>query len=136
MRQHPRNDLRLLDVRDDPERPAAARSLLCAARDEVCFVTSQPESADWITRESWSTRGNLDELQAAFGQFHADEHGVLARALNRFGSDNLERALEVYERVRKPRTSVVQAGSSANTWMRAATNPDWLFGYDAWNVPL
>jgi salicylate hydroxylase/6-hydroxynicotinate 3-monooxygenase len=30
----------------------------------------------------------------------------------------------------------VQAGSSANTWMRNATNPDWLYGYDAWKAPL
>jgi salicylate hydroxylase/6-hydroxynicotinate 3-monooxygenase len=30
--------------------------------------------------------------------------------------------------------SAVQTGSSANTWMRNATNPDWL--YDMWNVPL
>ncbi len=30
----------------------------------------------------------------------------------------------------------VQTGSSANTWMRSETNPDWLYGYDAWTVPL
>lgn len=160
-----------------------------ATRDEVYFVTSQPESGDWITKESWSTKGDLDELQAAFAEFHPDVRGVLAaapevykwgiferdplprwkrgrvvllgdachpmtpymasgasmaledaavlaRSLSQFGSDNLQRALEIYEGVRKPRTSVVQAGSSANTWMRDATNPDWLFGYDAWNVPL
>jgi salicylate hydroxylase/6-hydroxynicotinate 3-monooxygenase len=30
---------------------------------------------------------------------------------------------------------MVQTGSSANTWMRNATNPDWLYGYDAWTAP-
>jgi salicylate hydroxylase/6-hydroxynicotinate 3-monooxygenase len=30
----------------------------------------------------------------------------------------------------------VQQGSSANTWMRNATNPDWLYGYDPWIAPL
>jgi salicylate hydroxylase/6-hydroxynicotinate 3-monooxygenase len=30
----------------------------------------------------------------------------------------------------------VQTGSSANTWMRNETNPDWLYGYDAWTTPL
>ena len=30
----------------------------------------------------------------------------------------------------------MQAGSSANNWMRQETNPDWLYGYDAWRVPL
>jgi hypothetical protein len=31
---------------------------------------------------------------------------------------------------------MVQAGSSANNWMRTETNPDWLYGYDASRVPL
>src|SRR5262249_49736738 len=30
-----------------------------AARDEVYFTTSVPEKADWMTRESWSTKGDL-----------------------------------------------------------------------------
>jgi hypothetical protein len=47
-----------------------------------------------------------------------------------------EAALAAYEAIRKPRASSVQAGSSANTWMRQETNPDWLYGYDAWRVPL
>ena len=37
-----------------------------AARDEVYFTTSQPEKADWMTRESWSTTGDLAEMRAAF----------------------------------------------------------------------
>jgi salicylate hydroxylase/6-hydroxynicotinate 3-monooxygenase len=160
-----------------------------ASRDEVYFVTSQPESADWITGESWSTRGDLGELRAAFATFHPEVQAVLeaapdvhkwgiferdplsawsrgrvvllgdachpmtpymasgasmaledavvlARALHHCGPGGVARACEIYERVRKPRTSLVQAGSSANTWMRDATNPDWLFGYDAWTAPL
>jgi salicylate hydroxylase/6-hydroxynicotinate 3-monooxygenase len=38
-------------------------------------------------------------------------------------------------RRRAPRASMVQTGSSANTWMRNATNPDWLYGYDALTAP-
>jgi salicylate hydroxylase/6-hydroxynicotinate 3-monooxygenase len=45
--------------------------------------------------------------------------------------------LEKYENHRKPRTSRIQAISSANTWMKTQeTNPDWLYGYDAWTAPL
>jgi 2-polyprenyl-6-methoxyphenol hydroxylase-like FAD-dependent oxidoreductase len=51
-----------------------------AARDEVYFVTSQPEQADWITKESWSAKGDLDELRAAFAAFHPDVRAVLAAA--------------------------------------------------------
>jgi salicylate hydroxylase/6-hydroxynicotinate 3-monooxygenase len=160
-----------------------------AARDEVYFVTSQPEAADWITAESWSTRGDLGELRAAFADFHPEVRAVLeaapevykwgiferdplprwsrgrvvllgdachpmtpymasgasmaledavvlARSLVASGPNSPDRAFELYELTRKPRTSAVQAGSSANTWMRDATNPDWLFGYDAWTVSL
>jgi salicylate hydroxylase/6-hydroxynicotinate 3-monooxygenase len=51
-----------------------------AARDEVYFVTSQPERADWITQESWSAKGDVDDLRAAFAHFHPDVRAVLAAA--------------------------------------------------------
>jgi salicylate hydroxylase/6-hydroxynicotinate 3-monooxygenase len=158
-----------------------------AARDEVYFTTSQPERADWMTRESWSTKGDLGELREAFASFHPDVRAVLAaapevhkwgiferdplptwsrgrvallgdachamtpymasgaamaledavvlaRCLGEIG--NVGEAFRVYEATRKPRASAVQTGSSNNTWMRNATDPDWLYGYDAWREPL
>src|SRR5436309_542857 len=160
-----------------------------AKRDEVYFTTSQPEKADWMTRESWSTKGDLAELRAAFAHFHSDVQAVLAaapevykwgiyereplstwskgrvallgdachpmtpymasgaamaledavvlaRCLADEDFESIEVALRTYEAIRKPRTSAVQKGSSANTWMRQETNPDWLYGYDAWRLPL
>jgi salicylate hydroxylase/6-hydroxynicotinate 3-monooxygenase len=160
-----------------------------ATRDEIYFTTSQPEQADWMTRESWSIKGDLSELRAAFLHFHSDVQAVLAAApevhkwgiyerdplprwskgrvtllgdachpmtpymasgaamaledavvLSRCLADedveDIETALHTYEAIRKPRASAVQAGSSANNWMRQETNPDWLYGYDAWRVPL
>ncbi len=160
-----------------------------AKQDEVYFVTSTPEKADWITRESWSTKGDLGELQDAFKTFHRDVRAVLAaapevhkwgiferdplpywtkgritllgdachpmtpymasgaamaledavilsRALSDAGRGGIEQAFQTYEATRLPRCSAVQAGSSANNWMRNATNPDWLYGYDAWTAPL
>jgi 6-hydroxynicotinate 3-monooxygenase len=61
---------------------------------------------------------------------------VLARCLDDADCASPEAAFRAYEAARKPRTSVVQAGSRANTWMRGETDPDWLYGYDAWRVPL
>ena len=158
-----------------------------AARDEVYFTTSQPERADWITKESWSTKGDLGEMRAAFADFHPDVRAVLAAApeVHKWGIferdplptwrrgrivllgdachpmtpymasgaamaledaavlarcvdevDDIADAFRLYEATRKPRASMVQTGSSANTWMRNATNPDWLYGYDAWSAPL
>jgi salicylate hydroxylase/6-hydroxynicotinate 3-monooxygenase len=158
-----------------------------AQRDEVYFTTSLPEKADWITRESWSSTGDLDELRAGFAAFHRDVRAVLAAApeVHKWGiferdplptwsrgrvallgdachpmtpymasgaamaledavvlarcleeCDRVEDAFRVYEATRKPRASAVQTGSSANNWMRNATDPDWLYGYDAWAEPL
>jgi 2-polyprenyl-6-methoxyphenol hydroxylase-like FAD-dependent oxidoreductase len=160
-----------------------------AARDEVYFVTSQPERADWITQESWSAKGDVTELREAFATFHPDVRAVLAAApeVHKWGiferdplptwrrgrvvllgdachpmtpymasgaamaledavvlsrcfaeldGESVEHVFDAYEATRKPRASLVQAGSSANTWMRNATNPDWLYGYDAWTAPL
>ncbi len=54
--------------------------------DEVYFVTSTPEKADWITKESWSTKGDLDELQNGFKAFHRDVRAVLAAAPERLAA--------------------------------------------------
>jgi salicylate hydroxylase/6-hydroxynicotinate 3-monooxygenase len=49
-----------------------------AARDELYFVTSVPESAEWMTPESWSAKGDLEELRAAYAGFHPEVQAVLA----------------------------------------------------------
>lgn len=46
-----------------------------AARDEIYFTTSQPEPDFQI--ESWSATGDVDELRAAFADFHPDVRAVL-----------------------------------------------------------
>ena len=51
-----------------------------ANRDEIYFVTSQPEAAEWLTPESWSATGDLNELRASFAGFHADVQAVLNAA--------------------------------------------------------
>lgn len=161
-----------------------------AKRDEIYFVTSLPESIGWATRESWSAKGDVKELRAAYAGFHADVRAVLdacpdchkwailerdpllrwsvgrvallgdachpmtpymaqgaatsiedaaviARCLADTAGDDIEGAFKRYEAHRKPRTSRIQAISSANTWMqKPGDNPDWLYGYDAWKVPL
>jgi 2-polyprenyl-6-methoxyphenol hydroxylase-like FAD-dependent oxidoreductase len=160
-----------------------------AQRDEVYFVTSVPEPVDWLTPESWSATGDVNQLRQAFDGFHADvravleacpachkwailereplprwsqgrvtllgdachpmtpymaqgaataieDAAVLARCLDAF--QDIEQAFLTYEQHRKPRTTRIQTLSSANTWLRtqAGGDPDWLYGYDAWNVLL
>jgi salicylate hydroxylase/6-hydroxynicotinate 3-monooxygenase len=159
-------------------------------RTEVYFVTSVPEPAEWVTRESWSAKGDVQELRNAYEGFHPDvravleacpdchkwailereplprwsdgplvllgdachpmtpymaqgaataieDAAVLARCLAEVDGDDLEGAFTRYEAHRKPRTSRIQAISSANTWMKGGNeDTSWLYGYDAWNVPL
>ncbi len=161
-----------------------------ASRSEIYFVTSLPEPVEWMTRESWSAKGDVRELRAAYQGFHPEvravldacpdchkwailerdplprwsdgravllgdachpmtpymaqgaatsieDAAVLARCLQEVTGDDIEGAFRRYEAHRKPRTSRIQAISSANTWMQSGeANPDWLYGYDAWNVPI
>jgi salicylate hydroxylase/6-hydroxynicotinate 3-monooxygenase len=66
-----------------------------------------------------------------------EDAAVLARCLNEVDGQDIPAAFTRYEAHRKPRTSRIQAISSANTWMKGGTNdPTWLYGYDAWNVAL
>ncbi len=48
-----------------------------AARDELYFVTSVPESAEWMTPESWSAKGDIEELRAAYAGFHPEVQAVI-----------------------------------------------------------
>ena len=160
-----------------------------ASRDELYFVTSQPEDAGWMTRESWSQKGDLNVLRAAYAGFHPEvqaivnacpevhkwalmerdplprwsegrvtllgdachpmtpymaqgaasaleDVAVLARCLEGIDADGIAAALRRYEANRLPRTAAIQQASATNTWMRNATDPTWVYGYDAWSVPL
>ena len=62
---------------------------------------------------------------------------VLARNLDAAQSAaDVPQALQNYETMRKERTSQIQIGSRGNNWLRAGGNADWVYGYDAWKVPL
>ena len=66
-----------------------------------------------------------------------EDAAVLARCLADVEGQDLEGAFLRYEAHRKPRTSRIQAISSANTWMRGGSeDTSWLYGYDAWHAPL
>jgi salicylate hydroxylase/6-hydroxynicotinate 3-monooxygenase len=156
-------------------------------RDELYFVTSTPEPA--FSVESWSAKGDLDTLRAAYAMFHPqvrailaacpdvhkwalverdplprwvegnvallgdachpmtpymaqgastsiEDAAVLSRCLDGVDRDGVHQALLRYEGARKPRTSCIQQTSAQNTWLREPHDADWVYGYDAWTVPL
>ena len=61
---------------------------------------------------------------------------VLARHLEGVAMRDIAGALQRYERARIERTSQIQLGSRGNNWLREGGNADWVYGYDAWAVPL
>lgn len=62
---------------------------------------------------------------------------VLARSLDTAaGTADVPRALLGYEALRRERAGKIQVGSRGNNWLKAGGNADWVYGYDAWQVPL
>ncbi len=61
---------------------------------------------------------------------------MLSRCLAGVDRDGVEAAFQRFEATRKPRTSRVQLSSRTNTWLKERMDPDWVYGYDAWNEPL
>jgi 6-hydroxynicotinate 3-monooxygenase len=60
---------------------------------------------------------------------------VLSRCISE-ARDDMRAAFSRFETVRRERTARIQSTSSQNTFMRQPTNPDWVYGYDAWTAAL
>jgi salicylate hydroxylase/6-hydroxynicotinate 3-monooxygenase len=60
---------------------------------------------------------------------------VLSRCIAEQPTD-LPAAFARFAKARRERTARIQGTSQQNTFMRQPTNPDWVYGYDAWNEPL
>ena len=65
-----------------------------------------------------------------------EDAAVLSRCLKGVDRDGVADAFRRFEATRKPRTSRVQLSSRTNTWLKDPTDPDWVYGYDAWRAPL
>jgi len=72
----------------------------------------------------------------AQGAATAMEDAVLLARCIAGAPNDLPSAFRRYETVRRARTARVQDTSQKNTWMREATDPGWVYGYDAWTAPL
>jgi salicylate hydroxylase/6-hydroxynicotinate 3-monooxygenase len=65
-----------------------------------------------------------------------EDAAVLSRCLAGVEREGVAQAFRRFEATRKPRCTRVQLSSRSNTWLREATDPDWVYGYDAWNDSL
>jgi len=66
-----------------------------------------------------------------------EDAAMLVRCLEvEGGPAHYEDAFALYRANRMDRASHVQRVSNANTWLRSHENPDWVFGYDVFEIPL
>ena len=65
-----------------------------------------------------------------------EDAAVLSRCLADGGLEDPAAAFRRFEAARKARTSEIQATSHRNEFMRRRTDPDWVYGYDAWTAEL
>jgi salicylate hydroxylase/6-hydroxynicotinate 3-monooxygenase len=65
-----------------------------------------------------------------------EDAAILSRCLEGIEREGIAGAFARYEATRKQRTARVQLTSRENRWGKGATNPDWVYGYNAWTAPL
>ena len=65
-----------------------------------------------------------------------EDAAVLSRCLDGVEREGVADAFRRFEATRKERTTRVQETSRKNIWLKQKTDADWVYGYDAWNVPL
>ena len=65
-----------------------------------------------------------------------EDAAVLSRCLDGVARDGIANAFRRFEATRKARTTRIQQTSRANTWLSGRTDADWVYGYNAWTVPL
>jgi 6-hydroxynicotinate 3-monooxygenase len=65
-----------------------------------------------------------------------EDAAVLSRCLQGVDRDGVADGFRRFEASRKDRTTRVQQTSRTNTWLKDKTDTDWVYAYDAWNVPL
>ena len=61
---------------------------------------------------------------------------VLSRCLQGVDREGVAAALRRYEATRRDRTARIQLTNRQNAWLKQKTDTDWVYQYDAWNVPL
>jgi salicylate hydroxylase len=75
-------------------------------------------------------------FMAQGGAMAIEDAAVLSRCLQGKSNAQLPAALQAYENARRDRTAAIQVSSQQNKWPRDAADVEWVYGYDAWKVPL
>jgi len=110
---------------------------------DACNVTLRTALYERQPLDKWSS-GNvtlLGDVCHAMTPFMAqgaamglEDAAILSRCVS--ASNDWPTAIARYERTRIGRVSQIQLGSHQNEWLREEGNPDWVYGYDAWQATM
>lgn len=118
--------------------------------DVLRVLGAAPEASRWAVLERdplplWS-RGRIVVLGDAChpmrpymgqgGSMALEDAAMLVRCIGVVGDDQPERAFQLYEANRAPRTRAVQLESQKGDWQRYGMDHKWVLGYDAFTAPL
>ncbi|MBY5544207.1 NAD(P)-binding protein [Rhizobium leguminosarum] len=65
-----------------------------------------------------------------------EDAAMLARCLQKTGSQDYATAFRLYEASRRDRATQVQTVSNANTFLQTQEDPSWVYGYDVYAEPI
>ncbi len=121
-------------------------ALTGAVRRDAIHLGHKLTGLDWRLDgrvELTFAEGKVVEADAVVAPYMAqgaamaiEDAAVLSLCLKGVTREGVADASRRFEATRKERTSRVQLTSRANTWLKDPANPDWVYGYDAWNGPL
>lgn len=118
-----------------------ARALLAACDEVLKTALYERDPLPYWSKGNMTLLGDASHPMMPFmaqGAGMAIEDAVvLARCLQDVSDiADIPGALQTYQALRLERTSKIQIGSRGNNWLREGGNADWVYGYDAWSVPL
>src|SRR5436190_7467969 len=114
--------------------------VLAACPDVHKWAIVDRQSLDQWTQGKVTLLGDachpLTPYMAQGAAMAIEDAAVLSRCLAGVERDGVANSFRRFEATRKERTAPIQQTSRANTWLSGKTDADWVYGYDAWTVPL
>src|SRR5258705_9444123 len=115
-------------------------NVLAACPDvHKCAIVDRDSLARWADRNVTLLGDACHPMTPYMAQGAAmaiEDAAVLSRCLDGVELEGVANAFRRFEATRKARTARIQETSRANIWLSGKTDADWVYGYDAWTVPL
>jgi 6-hydroxynicotinate 3-monooxygenase len=136
-----KGDLRKFKAEFEGFHPRVQKVIDSCSEINIWAIYTRDPLATWVAGRVALLGDSCHPTTPWMGQGAAmamEDAAVLSRCLDEIHGDpdGIEHAFNQYEATRKSRTSIVQSKSKENKWMQFPEDVSWVYGYDAWNVPL